>query len=75
MCKGLLSLGSLALFSEWVAFIMQGILEACAADIQAVKERDPACKTYSHCFLNFKGFQAIQAYRVSHNLWLEKREV
>eukprot|EP00884_Botryococcus_braunii_P011060 jgi/Botrbrau1/19956/Bobra.0059s0072.1 len=51
-----------------------GLLDACAADMQAVKERDPACKTSAHCFLNFKGFQAIQAYRVSHWLWLHGRK-
>jgi len=39
------------------------------ADIRAVRERDPAAKTYSEPFLYFKGFHALQTYRVAHWLW------
>jgi serine acetyltransferase len=35
-------------------------MDAVVADINAVFDRDPACEKYSHCMLNFKGFQAIQ---------------
>lgn len=42
-------------------------------DILAVKERDPACVSYSHCLLNFKGFLACQAHRVAHRLWNQGR--
>jgi serine O-acetyltransferase len=49
------------------------ILEAAVADIQAVKERDPACESFVQCLLNFKGFQAIQCYRVGHWLWMQGR--
>ena len=42
-----------------------------AADIVAVYDRDPACEKYSTPLLNFKGFQAIQAYRVTHCLWMQ----
>ena len=43
---------------------------ACArADIQAVISRDPACKRYSTPLLFFKGYQALQAYRVAHFYW------
>eukprot|EP00192_Tetraselmis_astigmatica_P010973 CAMPEP_0117648478 /NCGR_PEP_ID=MMETSP0804-20121206/427_1 /TAXON_ID=1074897 /ORGANISM="Tetraselmis astigmatica, Strain CCMP880" /LENGTH=362 /DNA_ID=CAMNT_0005454085 /DNA_START=705 /DNA_END=1793 /DNA_ORIENTATION=+ len=52
----------------------KSIMEACAADINAVYDRDPACDKYSHCILNFKGFQAIQAYRVAHWLWQKDRK-
>jgi serine O-acetyltransferase len=38
------------------------------ADIVAVYERDPACHRFLQPLLYFKGFQAIQAYRVAH--WL-----
>ncbi|CAI9087137.1 OLC1v1021131C1 [Oldenlandia corymbosa var. corymbosa] len=51
--------------------ILQGnIREAIRADLRAWRERDPACLSYLHCFLDFKGFQACQAYRISHTLWL-----
>lgn len=49
------------------------IRRAIRDDIEAVKERDPACVSYSHCLLNFKGFLACQAYRVAHRLWKQGR--
>ncbi len=42
---------------------------AARADIMAVTERDPACHRFLQPLLFFKGFQAIQAYRVGHWLW------
>jgi serine O-acetyltransferase len=42
---------------------------AARADIIAVFERDPACHRYLQPLLYFKGFQAIQAYRVANWLW------
>lgn len=42
---------------------------AARADIAAVQERDPACHRYIQPLLYFKGFQAIQAHRISHWLW------
>ncbi|PKI50497.1 hypothetical protein CRG98_029102 [Punica granatum] len=49
------------------------IVEAVKADLRAVKERDPACIGYVHCFLSFKGFLACQAHRVAHRLWSQGR--
>ena len=43
------------------------------ADIRAVRERDPAATCYSRPFLHFKGFHALQTYRVAHWLWGEER--
>ena len=43
------------------------------ADIVAVYQRDPACNTYLQPILFFKGFQALQAYRVAHWLWEKGR--
>ena len=40
--------------------------EAFRADIIAVADRDPACMRMIEPLLYFKGFQAIQAYRLSH---------
>jgi serine acetyltransferase len=37
------------------------LAEAAARDMEAAVERDPACGArLSHCFLDFKGFQACQ---------------
>jgi len=46
---------------------------AARADIMAVFDRDPACHRYIQPLLFFKGFQAVQAYRVGHWLWREGR--
>lgn len=50
------------------------IVRAAEADLQAVAERDPAIKTLLQPFLYFKGFQALEAYRVAHWLWGQGRE-
>jgi serine O-acetyltransferase len=39
------------------------------ADLSAIFERDPAVNSYVEPFLFFKGFHALQAYRVTHWLW------
>ena len=39
-----------------------------------LRERDPACRTYLQPFLYFKGFQALQGWRVAHWLWGRGRE-
>ena len=49
------------------------IAQATRADIVAVHERDPACHRYLQPLLFFKGFQAIQTYRVAHWLWKQGR--
>ena len=49
------------------------IVEAAAADLVAIKERDPACPDLTTPFLFFKGFQSLQAYRVAHWLWENDR--
>ena len=46
---------------------------AIRADIVAVHERDPACDAYLTPFLYFKGFHALEAYRVGHWLWTHDR--
>lgn len=50
-----------------------GLAQAARADIVATFERDPACHRFLQPLLYFKGFQAVQAYRVSHWLWTEGR--
>lgn len=46
---------------------------AARADIVAVFERDPACHRFLQPLLFFKGFQAIQCYRVGNWLWRQGR--
>ncbi|KAF4379186.1 hypothetical protein G4B88_010580 [Cannabis sativa] len=53
----------------------EGIRRAVRNDLKAVRERDPACTSYVHCLLNFKGFQASQAHRVAHKFWCQGRTV
>lgn len=50
------------------------IERAMRADIRAHCDRDPACDRYSTPPLFFKGFQALQAYRVAHYLWQRGRK-
>jgi serine O-acetyltransferase len=49
------------------------IKEAVRADVQAVRDRDPACKSYSEPLLYFKGLHALQSHRISHWLWEQGR--
>jgi len=51
------------------------VMDAVCHDIEAVTTRDPACPGYSIPFLFFKGFHALQAYRVGHWLWTHGRTV
>ncbi|TVZ37905.1 serine O-acetyltransferase [Alteromonadaceae bacterium 2753L.S.0a.02] len=44
------------------------------ADIKAVYERDSACDSYLLPFLYFKGFHALQSYRVAHCLFGRDRK-
>ena len=46
---------------------------AARADLAAVYDRDPACKSPLEGLLFFKGFHGIQAYRMAHALLRQKR--
>lgn len=47
---------------------------AARADLMAVFDRDPACHRYLQPILFFKGYQAVQAYRVGHWLYSHGRK-
>lgn len=47
---------------------------AARADVVAVQDRDPACHRFLQPMLFFKGYQAIQAYRIGHWLWQRNRK-
>ena len=49
------------------------IIHAAEIDIKATRERDPACNSYSTPFLFYKGFQALQVYRIANWLWSQQR--
>jgi serine O-acetyltransferase len=51
-----------------------GLGEAFRADIVAVSDRDPACTRVLEPVLYFKGFHAIQTYRLAHWLWRQGRQ-
>ncbi|XP_057746422.1 serine acetyltransferase 1, chloroplastic-like [Arachis stenosperma] len=71
------SLPSNTLFDLFVGILKsdQEIMDSVKDDLKAVKERNPACISHVHCFLNFKGFLACQSHRVAHKLWLQGRKV
>jgi serine O-acetyltransferase len=48
--------------------------ESIRADLSAVFQRDPACHSYAQAFLFFKGFHALESYRVAHYLWTQRRK-
>ena len=49
------------------------ILTAAAADLTAIRERDPSNAEILTPFLYFKGFIALQGQRVAHWLWNHER--
>lgn len=49
------------------------ISEAIRKDIAAVCSRDPACRGYSMILLHYKGYHALQSYRVAHYYWNNDR--
>jgi serine O-acetyltransferase len=52
----------------------EGLGRAVRADLSAVFERDPACHSYLDAFLFFKGFHALESYRIAHWLWARGRK-
>lgn len=48
--------------------------DSLRADLMAVNERDSACCSWVTPLLYFKGFHALQSYRVAHWLWQQGRE-
>ena len=46
---------------------------AFRADLSAVLDRDPACHSFAEAFLFYKGFHALQSWRIAHWLWNQGR--
>ncbi|GLU19687.1 hypothetical protein SLE2022_359230 [Rubroshorea leprosula] len=53
----------------------RGIQQSIRLDVQAFKDRDPACLSYCSALLYFKGYHSLQSYRVAHALWKQGRKV
>ena len=51
------------------------ILSRLCRDIVACYERDAACDHYLMPVLYFKGFHALQSYRIAHWLWAQDRKL
>ena len=50
------------------------IIGSARADLSATYERDPACNSYLEPFIFYKGYQAVQAYRIAHWMWHQGRK-
>jgi len=46
---------------------------AVREDLRAIISRDPAARGYATPLLYFKGFHALQAYRIAHHYWSQGR--
>lgn len=49
------------------------LVHSATRDLLAMFERDPACFSLLEPLLFFKGFLALTTYRVSHQLWQDRR--
>ncbi len=57
------------------AFVTERLIGASIrADLLAARTRDPAARGYAQPFLYYKGFHALQAYRVAHWMWNRGRQ-
>lgn len=66
---------SLASLQELFFELLAGeqVLAAVVQDLHAIVERDAACSGVMAAFLNYKGFLALSAYRISRQLWTAGR--
>ncbi|KAI4314636.1 hypothetical protein L6164_027524 [Bauhinia variegata] len=53
----------------------KGIQRSIRLDVQAFKDRDPACLSYCSALLYMKGYHSLQVHRVAHALWGRGRKV
>ncbi|KAJ9146884.1 hypothetical protein P3X46_029099 [Hevea brasiliensis] len=63
---------------DTISYVMmhdRGIQHSIRLDVQAFKDRDPACLSYCSALLYLKGYHSLQSYRVAHVLWNQGRKV
>ena len=68
------SAGEFAVHFEKAVSAEIGIVQSAMKDLVAVLDRDPACHRVIDPFLYFKGWQAIQCYRVANWFWKQGRK-
>ncbi|MCV2401353.1 serine O-acetyltransferase [Marinomonas sp. C2222] len=61
-------------FDEAMSDKKSGIVKSIEQDILAIKERDAACSSLTTPLLFFKGFHALQTYRIANWLWKNDRQ-
>lgn len=84
--KGLVHILSKKLANQTISFelwsdifnqILQknsNLIQIALLDLLAIKKNDPACDSLLTAFLFFKGYKALQLYRLAHELWIEGRK-
>lgn len=50
------------------------ISSASCRDLEAIVERDPAARSLLEPFLFYKGYHALQSYRIAHHMWGKGRQ-
>jgi serine O-acetyltransferase len=60
-------------FNEMLA-VDPSLGDAFRADMMAWTKRDPACARLIEPLLYFKGFHALETYRIAHSLWKQGRK-
>ncbi|MGO2440538.1 serine O-acetyltransferase [Serratia proteamaculans] len=67
-------------FRDWYLIVVEvynnnpEIINQALSDLHAFRERDPACYGYLQVMLFFKGFIALQCYRVAHELYIQGKK-
>ena len=51
------------------------VLQAAREDLTATVRRDPACASRLEALLYYKGYHAVQAYRLSHEFWRQGKKL
>jgi len=74
LCDAYMSINELEVLFNQTHQQSSLIINACARDIEAVRERDPAIESYPEVILHLKGFMALQGYRIAHHLWHQDRK-
>lgn len=68
-----ISAAGIAEIYEEVSRLDGHIITSAMRDMEAWACRDPAVQSYLQPFLFFKGFAALQTYRLAHSLWQQGR--
>ena len=74
LTSNFLNYNELRKITDFAIQIDDEIVVSCIEDILANFDRDPACTRFINPFLYYKGFQALQCYRIA-NFYLKKGEV